>query len=94
MTPTELVLYSKPGCHLCEDTRVLLDELLASRARRGQSVPTVVERDITTDDEWHRAFWDSIPVLEIGSRRLLLAIRPSQIQAFLDAALEAAAVGT
>ncbi len=44
--------------------------LLADRAERGLPTPTFVERDIDTDPEWQRAFFATIPVIELGDRRL------------------------
>jgi hypothetical protein len=44
----------------------------------------LVERDITTNDAWHRAFLTTIPVLELGDRRLELATSPAKIRRFLD----------
>ena len=52
----ELILYSKPGCHLCEG----LQEKLA----RVSALPVRLEvRDITTREEWWGAYEYEIPVL-------------------------------
>jgi hypothetical protein len=90
VTDTEapaLVLYSKPGCHLCDDTRALLDMLIAQRATEGLAVPVVQERDITTDPNLERAFFETIPVVEIGARRLELAVSGAALRRFLDETL-------
>jgi len=51
-----LILYSKPGCHLCEG----LQEKLAA----VQQVEIELEvRDITTQPEWFAAYQYTIPVL-------------------------------
>jgi glutaredoxin len=47
-----LEVYTRPGCHLCE-------EALETLARMG--VP-VQERDITQDDALHRRYLERIPV--------------------------------
>ncbi len=52
----KLILYSKPGCHLCEG----LQEKLAQV--RGVSVDLEI-RDITTRDDWFQAYQYEIPVL-------------------------------
>lgn len=52
-----LTLYSKPGCHLCEDLRTLLEEL------QPQYGYTVAEIDITTDAELFARYRYDIPVL-------------------------------
>ncbi|URR34655.1 glutaredoxin family protein [Thermosynechococcus sp. HN-54] len=51
---THLILYSKPGCHLCEG----LQEKLATLREF-----TLEVRDITSRDEWWQAYQYEIPVL-------------------------------
>jgi hypothetical protein len=51
-----LVLYSKPGCHLCEG----LQEKLAAITNISLEVEI---RDITTRDDWFQAYQYEIPVL-------------------------------
>jgi len=51
-----LILYSKPGCHLCEGLQEKLDCI--------ESLDLDLEiRDITTRDEWFQAFQYTIPVM-------------------------------
>jgi glutaredoxin len=52
-----LTLYSKPGCHLCEDMRDLLEELQPEHAF------TIEEIDITTNQELFARYRFDIPVL-------------------------------
>jgi hypothetical protein len=80
----EIVLYARPGCHLCTEARTTIDAILADRRRNGLSLAAVVERDISTDPDWERAFFAEIPVVEVGDRRLPLAISPRGLQRFLD----------
>jgi len=55
-TLTTFVLYSKPGCHLCEG----LEEKLVAAAH----LPFALEvRDITTRDDWFQRYQYEIPVL-------------------------------
>lgn len=84
----ELVLYTRPGCHLCDDARALAQSLLEDRAARGRRTAALRERDITTDPEWERAFHDRIPVLELGGRRLELAVSAARLRTFLDEGLD------
>ena len=56
-----LTLYSKPGCHLCEDLAELLDEL---RPAWGFSVSEI---DITRDAELFARYRHEIPVLMWGT---------------------------
>ena len=84
----EIVLYTRDGCHLCDETRAVLQGLLEDRAARGQRTATVTERDIAGDPELERAFFATIPVLEVGGRRLELAISPSAIRRFLGETMD------
>lgn len=52
-----LTLYSKPGCHLCEDARATLEEL------RREHAFALDEIDITTDAELFARYRFDIPVL-------------------------------
>jgi glutaredoxin len=75
-----LILYSKAGCHLCEETRAFLEILLARRATLGLAAPAITERDIESDPAWERAFFSDIPVIEIDNRRMTLATSPLKIE--------------
>jgi glutaredoxin len=52
-----LTLYSKPGCHLCEDLRALLDEL------QPEYGFAMTEIDISGDDGLFARYRYDIPVL-------------------------------
>eukprot|EP00898_Chlorokybus_atmophyticus_P000463 jgi/Chlat1/1417/Chrsp12S01988 len=54
-----LVLYSKPGCHLCEG----LEEKLQAVQQTGQLNFTMHERNITTNPKWFEAYKYDIPVM-------------------------------
>ena len=84
--PSELRLYTRPGCHLCDEARALVLELLEDRAARGIAAPHLVERDITANPEWERAYFSTIPVLELGDQRLELALSPAKVRRLLDGA--------
>ena len=84
----ELYLYARAGCHLCDDTRRVLIHLLAERSAAGLPSPTLVERDIDSDEAWQRAFITTIPVIELGDRRLELATSVTGIRRFLADSLD------
>jgi hypothetical protein len=84
----DLFLYSRAGCELCDETRTLLEALLEQRARAGLPTPTLQERDIETKPEWQRAFFASIPVVELGDRRLELATSVAQLRRLLTDVLD------
>jgi hypothetical protein len=85
----DLVLYGRPGCHLCDEAREILRSLLAERSATGRPIPRFVERDITTDPELHRAFLTTIPVVELAGRRLELATSAPKLRRLLDEVLDA-----
>ncbi len=86
----ELVLYRRPGCHLCEDARASLDMLLADRAARGLPVPSLVEHDIDLDEDLHRRYAFTIPVVALGDRELELATSPARLRRLLEDVLDGA----
>jgi glutaredoxin len=51
-----VTLYGKPGCHLCDDAREVVQRVCADL---GESY---VEVDITTDPELARRYAEEIPV--------------------------------
>jgi hypothetical protein len=88
----DLVLYTRAGCGLCDEARALLQSLLEDRAARGARTAAIRERDITTNADWERAFFDRIPVVELGGRRLELATSAAKLRRFLDEALDGSLV--
>jgi glutaredoxin len=59
MSPTEVVLYGRDGCCLCDDARVILERV---RARHPFAL---TERDIEADEALLRAYLERIPVVTI-----------------------------
>jgi glutaredoxin len=57
-----LTLYTRPGCHLCDTMKGVVDELA-----REQPI-TLREVDITGDHGLERRFGTEIPVLTCGTR--------------------------
>ncbi|MBA2719464.1 MAG: glutaredoxin family protein [Chloroflexi bacterium] len=88
----DLYLYTRDGCHLCEEVRAIVQGLLEDRAARGQRTAALRERDIATDPDWERQFFDRIPLLELRGRRLELVTSPSKVRQFLTDALDASLV--
>ncbi|WP_372509414.1 glutaredoxin family protein [Streptomyces humicola] len=52
-----VTLIGKPGCHLCDDARGVIEKVASEL---GASVE---ERDITQDEELYRKYWEQIPVV-------------------------------
>ena len=59
-----ITLYGRPGCHLCDDARDVLERL------RARFAFTLEERDITTDDDLHRRYLERIPVVALDGEEL------------------------
>jgi glutaredoxin len=85
----DLVLYGRPGCGLCDETRTILTALIDERQRAGLTTPDLQERDIETDPAWQRAFFASIPVVELGDRRLELATSAAKLRRLMADVLDA-----
>ena len=60
---TRVRLYSKPGCHLCDDARAVVERVCADL---GTSYDEV---DITTSPELMNAYADQIPVTFVDGRQ-------------------------
>jgi glutaredoxin len=83
-----VILYSRPGCGLCDEARTLLTGLLARRRAAGLPSPTIEERDIDSDPVWQRAYFTTIPVVELGDQRLELVTSAAALRRFLDDQLD------
>ena len=59
-----VVLYGRPGCHLCDDARAALERVRAAAAFDLREV------DITTDDALHARYLERIPVVTLDGEEL------------------------
>ncbi len=76
----KVVLYFRPGCHLCEQVEAWLEEL-------RPLYPCTVERiDIEADEALQEAFGERIPVLEVGPYTLEAPIERQRLAVTLGAA--------
>ena len=66
----------------------MVEALLGQRQTNGLATPALVERDIESDEALHRAYFASIPVIELGDRRLELATSLSKIRRLLSDVLD------
>ena len=62
MTPV-LTVYSRQGCHLCEQ---LIEELLPQVRDRAR----VEVLDVDTREDWLQRYGDRVPVVELDGRRI------------------------
>jgi glutaredoxin len=66
MTPSRearVILYSRPGCHLCEDARLVVEQVCAELGER------YVEVVVDDDPELQRRFGDEVPVTFVDGRQ-------------------------
>ncbi len=80
----DLVLYGRPACGLCDEARVMVRTLLQDRSDRGLPVPRFIERDIDADEALQRAYFATIPVIELGGRRLETVTSLAKVGRLLD----------
>ena len=60
---TVVTLYSRPGCHLCDEMKATVDDVTSG-------LPVTIEVvDITTDPDLERRFGLEIPVLLVNGRK-------------------------
>jgi hypothetical protein len=59
-----VTLYGKPGCHLCDEARAVVERVRAERPF------DLVEIDVTLDPTLHRRYGERIPVLELDGEEL------------------------
>jgi glutaredoxin len=76
----ELVIYSRPGCHLCEQA---LEDLVALHAEGYRF--ELREVDIESDEALLRRMLERIPVLELNGEVLAeLSVDQTSVRARLD----------
>jgi glutaredoxin len=61
-----LTLYSRPGCHLCDDMKAIVERV----ARTTTPEPTIEVVDISTDAELESRYGLEIPVLMIDGTKV------------------------
>lgn len=76
----EVTLYTKEGCHLCEDVVAILDGLQDRYPHRLTAV------DITADDNLYHQYRYAIPVVHIGDVELRAPITEEALREALRAA--------
>jgi glutaredoxin len=76
---TELTLYGKAGCHLCDDARQVIEQV---RARRPF---TLTEVDVSLDPVLHARYGERIPVVIVNGREAFeLGLTAAELEKLLD----------
>ncbi|MHA3724835.1 glutaredoxin family protein [Leucobacter sp. HY1910] len=87
MSTVQITLIGKPGCHLCDDARAVIETVRDELAARNVAT-TLTELNILNDPALARKHSEHIPVVLIGARRHAI-LRVDQAK--LTAAIEKAA---
>ena len=61
-----LTIYSRPGCHLCEDMKTVIGQVAA---QMPADTIAVTEIDVSTDEALERIYAQEIPVLLVDGRK-------------------------
>ncbi len=84
MPPIVLTLLSKPGCHLCDDARAVVAEVVAAVGDKVRAPITVDELSILDDPDLLEKYSEEIPVLLINGRvHNIWRIEPVRLRAAL-----------
>ena len=79
--PPRVVLYSRPGCHLCDDARSVVESVCAEL---GESYDEV---DITTSEDLLARFGEEIPVTFVdGEQHDFWRVDPGRLRSALAGA--------
>jgi glutaredoxin len=75
---SRVTLYSRPGCHLCDDARVLIEQVCAEL---GESYDEV---SIADDPDLERRFGHEVPVTFVdGKQHDYWRVDPTRLRAAL-----------
>jgi glutaredoxin len=76
----EVTVYTRPGCHLCEEAIAAIEEI------RSQGVRFELRKiDIEGDDELHARYLERIPVVLVGGDQVSeLILDEAALRARLD----------
>jgi glutaredoxin len=73
-----VTLIGKPGCHLCDDARAVVEKVAAETGAE------VRERDILQDEELYALYWEQIPVVLVdGEQHTFWRVDEARLRAAL-----------
>ncbi|MBH0025059.1 glutaredoxin family protein [Salinibacterium sp. SWN248] len=82
MPTKRLTLIGKPGCHLCDDARETIDQVVAALPLAPEI--ELSEQSILDDEQLHAQYWDEIPVVLINDRvHAIWRVEPERLRAAL-----------
>ncbi|MBD0745777.1 glutaredoxin family protein [Streptomyces sp. CBMA152] len=75
-----VTLIGKPGCHLCDDARAVVESVCAETGAAWE------EKDITEDEALHKEYWEQIPVVLVdGAQHTFWRVDPARLRSALGA---------
>ncbi|MEU4352851.1 glutaredoxin family protein [Streptomyces sp. NPDC023838] len=78
--PPLVTLIGKPGCHLCDDARAVVESVCAETGAAWE------EKDITQDEALHREYWEQIPVVLVdGAQHTFWRVDPARLRSAVGA---------
>ena len=73
-----VTVYGKPGCHLCDDAKVVVEAVCAELGVGWTEV------DINSDPELYAKYWEQIPVTMVdGVQHTFWRVDPDRLRAAL-----------
>jgi hypothetical protein len=89
----QLTLLSKPGCHLCDDAREVVRDVLATfPPREGFAAVVFDEKSILDDPELFDEYVEEIPVVLVNGRvHTIWRVDPERLRTALTTELEESA---
>lgn len=85
MSNVTLTLLGKPDCHLCDDARIVVTEVVAQLG--DEASVTIEEKSILDDPELNERHWDEIPVVFInGTVHTIWRVDPVRLRKVLTEA--------
>jgi glutaredoxin len=74
-----VTLYGKPGCHLCDEARLVVAAVRRERPFELREV------DVTLDPDLYRRYGERIPVVEVdGEQAFEYVVEPEELRRRLD----------
>ncbi|QIK63690.1 glutaredoxin family protein [Leucobacter viscericola] len=68
MAAVNITLIGKPGCHLCDDAREVVEGVCSQLSERGIATE-LEELNILEDEQLARLYSEEIPVVRVGGKQ-------------------------
>jgi glutaredoxin len=79
MSARTVTLIGKPGCHLCDVAREVIEKVCAETGSSWD------EKDINQDAELYRLYWEQIPVVLVdGEQHTFWRVDPQRLRRALN----------